>query len=82
MTNITLVKVDPNIDVDFKEMWDTGWKGLIAGGNIDYAAPPPFGISKFDLAWVIYVDGIAAGIREYHDWENGTAQGRLTYVFP
>lgn len=81
MGEITLERVDPS-DPDFVEMWEDGWNGLIVGGNLDYSAPPPFGISAFDLAWVIYVDGVPAGIRAYHDWDNGTAQGRLTYVKP
>ena len=68
-------------DPDFSVMWKAGWEDLIASGETDYTAPPPFG-GKFDLALVIRVDGEAAGIRAYHDWGTGTAQGKITYVKP
>ena len=78
--NVTM-DIVPADQPDFAAMWQEGWTELIASGETDYTAPPPFG-GKFDIALLIRADGEAAAIRAYHDWGTGVAQGKITYVRP
>ena len=71
--NVTM-DIVPVDDAEFAAMWQEGWTELIASGETDYTAPPPFG-GKFDIALLIRADGEAAAIRAYHDWGTGVAQG-------
>ena len=78
--NITMDDVSAN-DPQFAALWAEAWGVVLLSGDTDYSAAPPFG-GPLDIAWLIRVDGEPAGIRAYHDWGNGTAQGRMTYVRP
>ena len=76
--NITIELTDP-AGAEFQALWKQGWTDLIATGNTEYTAPPPFG-GTLDIGFFMRVDGEIAGIRSFHNWMNGTAQSRITYV--